>query len=66
MARYGSYKFNKTNFLAILPYIRQRIFIGSIIAAGFKCINIILFNPKKVLLYLYFLEDINPNEIAYK
>jgi len=60
-ARIGGHELNKTDFLTTLPYIRQRTFIKSTIAAGFGRTGIVPFNPKKVLPHLYFLEDVNPN-----
>jgi len=61
LAWYSGHKFNKTDFLTALPYIRQRTFTRSIIAVSFRRTGIILFNSKKVLLYLCFLENVNPN-----
>ena len=63
-ARYGGHEFNKTDFLAALPYIRQHTFTRSTIAAGFGRTGIVPFNPKKVLPHLRFLENVNPNQIT--
>ncbi|OCK94510.1 uncharacterized protein K441DRAFT_720335, partial [Cenococcum geophilum 1.58] len=63
LAWYSGHKFNKTNFLATLPYIRQRTFTQSIITAGFGRTGIVPFNPKKVLPHLRFLE--NPDIAAF-